>query len=80
MRTALTPSGKKATNLSINCELLRLAKDYKINLSATLEHALTDIIKQKQQQQWLEDNRQAIAQYNQEIENKGVFSDGLRSF
>lgn len=80
MRTALNPSAKKATNLSINSELLRLAKDYKINLSATLEHALTDIVRQKQQQQWLEANRQAIQQYNQDIETKGVFSDGLRDF
>lgn len=80
MRTALNTSGKKATNLSISTELLRQAKDYKINLSATLEQALTEIVKQKQRQQWLQDNQQAIAQYNQRVEECGSFSDGLRDF
>ncbi|AMK77877.1 MULTISPECIES: type II toxin-antitoxin system CcdA family antitoxin [Methylomonas] len=80
MRTALNTSDKKATNLSISAELLRQAKDYKINLSATLEQALTEIVKQKQRQQWLQDNQQAIAQYNQRVEECGSFSDGLRDF
>ena len=80
MRTALNTSGKKATNLSISTELLRQAKDYKINLSATLEQALTEIVKQKQRQQWLQDNQQAIAQYNQRVEECGSFSDDLRDF
>ncbi|MCQ8119014.1 MULTISPECIES: type II toxin-antitoxin system CcdA family antitoxin [Methylomonas] len=80
MRSALNTSGKKATNLSISTELLRQAKDYKINLSATLEQALTEIVKQKQRQQWLQDNQQAIAQYNQRVEECGSFSDGLRDF
>ncbi|OAI06354.1 acetoacetyl-CoA synthase [Methylomonas methanica] len=80
MRSALNTSGKKATNLSISTELLRQAKDYKINLSATLEQALTEIVKQKQRQQWLQDNQQAIAQYNQRVEECGCFSDDLRDF
>jgi antitoxin CcdA len=80
MRTALNTSGKKATNLSISAELLRQAKDYNINLSATLEQALTEIVKQKQRQQWLQDNQQAIQQYNQRVEASGSFSDQLRDF
>ena len=71
---------KKPTNLSINSDLLRKAKDLEINLSATLEQALTSELKAKQAQQWLEHNKNAITAYNKSIDENGVFSDGLRSF
>ena len=32
------------------------------------------------EQAWLEENRQAIAAYNEHVAANGVFSDGLRSF
>jgi len=81
MQAAFNPSApKKAANLSINSELLNQAKALQINLSATLEQALTELIRDKQRQQWLQDNRQSIEQYNQRVESEGCFSDGLRNF
>lgn len=71
---------KKPTNLSINSDLLKKAKELDINLSATLEQALTAQLKTKQAQLWLEQNKDAIAAYNQSVDAQGVFSDGLRSF
>lgn len=81
MQPAVNPTApKKAANLSINSELLNQAKALQINLSATLERALTEAIRDKQRQQWLQENRQAIEHYNQRIETEGCFSDSLRSF
>lgn len=81
MQTAINPtSPKKATNLSINTDLLNQAKALHINLSATLERALAEAIRDKQRQQWLQDNQQSIEDYNQRIEAEGCFSDSLRSF
>lgn len=71
---------KKATNLSINSELLSKAKDLDINLSAALEQALAQLLKQHQQEQWLQENREAIAAYNQDVEKHGSFGDALRTF
>lgn len=71
---------KKATNLSINSDLLIRAKELDINLSAALEQALTQLLKQRQQELWLTENRDAIAAYNQEVEKHGSFGDALRSF
>lgn len=71
---------KKPTNLSINSDLLKQAKELNINLSATLEQALTAQLKAKRAQLWLEQNKDAIAAYNQSVDEQGVFSDGLRSF
>ena len=75
---ALAP--KKATNLSINSDLLRQARILRINLSATLEQALAETLQQRQREQWLADNQAAIAAYNERVERDGVFSDGLRAF
>lgn len=71
---------KKPANVSINSDLLAQARACKINLSATLEQALTEKLARVQREQWLKENQQAIAGYNQLVEEQGVFSDGLRSF
>ncbi|MCY1282832.1 Post-segregation antitoxin CcdA [compost metagenome] len=71
---------KKPANLSINSDLLSKARSLDINLSATLEQALVEALKTRQRELWLEENRAAMAAYNQHIETEGVFSDGLRSF
>jgi len=75
-----TQAPKKPTNVSINSDLLAQAKELKINLSATLENALTDLVNAKQQELWKQKNKTAIEAYNQLIEKNGVFSDNLRSF
>jgi antitoxin CcdA len=71
---------KRAANLSVNADLLNRAKAMQINLSAVFEQALAQILKQRQQEQWLAENRAAIAAYNEDVEQNGVFSDGARSF
>jgi antitoxin CcdA len=43
---------KRAVNLSINGDLLNKAKELEINLSATLEQALVEVVKQNQRNQW----------------------------
>lgn len=71
---------KKATNISINSELLEKAKKYKINISANVEKTLEELIKQEEIKNWEKENKDAIENYNQRISQNGVFSDGLRSF
>ncbi|SDH35063.1 type II toxin-antitoxin system CcdA family antitoxin [Pseudomonas panipatensis] len=71
---------KKAANLSLNSDLLKQARELDVNLSAVLEEALADVVRERMEQRWLEQNRQAIDAYNQHIEDAGVFSDDLRSF
>ncbi|MEK6789233.1 MAG: type II toxin-antitoxin system CcdA family antitoxin [Pseudomonadota bacterium] len=66
--------------MSINADLLRQAKALDINLSAGLEAALVDTLRQWKREQWLADNKAAMDAYNQQVEDNGVFSDGLRAF
>lgn len=81
MATYNTLSGsKKATNVSINAELLAKAKSLNINLSATLEDALKEQVRLNEQAQWLKENDEAIQAYNAFVEENGSFSDSARKF
>jgi antitoxin CcdA len=75
-----TRAPKKSTNLSINSDLLRKAKDHHINLSKALEQRLVALLLEEKRREWREENRDAIEAYNRRIETDGVFSDGLRKF
>lgn len=65
---------KKAVNLSVDAELLAAAREQGINLSAVLERALAE----ERARRWLEENREAIEAYNEDVRANGVWSDGWR--
>ena len=73
-------SPKKATNLSINSDLLAKSRILKINLSATLEQALVSELRSAERKAWLKDNKKAIDILNSQIEQDGLFSDSFREF
>ena len=72
--------GKRAANVSINQGLLEDAKALGINLSATLERALEAEVRARKREKWLEENREAIAAYNERIARDGMLSDHVRAF
>ena len=71
---------KKATNLSVNSDLLAKSRVLKINLSATLEQALTSKLAVMEAKKWAKENKPAIKAYNDFVEKFGCFSDEFRSF
>lgn len=71
---------KKSTNLSINSDLLRLARERHINLSQALESRLEEVLRQEARRSWQEENREAIEEYNRRVQSDGTFSDDLRHF
>jgi antitoxin CcdA len=79
-RRAARTMPKSATNVSVRRDLLDAARASGLNLSATLEHALIEELKDAQQRRWREENRESIAAYNDHVTKHGVFSDGGRSF
>ena len=75
-----TEAPKKATNLSINSDLLAKSRALNINLSATLEQALRQELAHAEGQRWAKENKTAINAYNSFIEENGCFGDEFRSF
>jgi antitoxin CcdA len=71
---------KRAANVSIRVDLLEAARNAGVNLSATLERALAEELASLKRARWREENREAIATYNEFVDEHGTFSDGVRSF
>lgn len=73
-------AAKATTHLSINSDLLKQARAYKVNLSRHLEKSLEEYLREKRRQEWLENSREAREEYAGFVEKHGCFSDSLRSF
>tara|TARA_R110002073_G_scaffold234673_4_gene395901 strand:+ start:643 stop:891 length:249 start_codon:yes stop_codon:yes gene_type:complete len=72
---------KRATNLSINSDLLEKPKALKINLLATLEQALTaKLVAAHEAENWAKSNQQATKAYNNFVDEHGSFGDEFREF
>jgi antitoxin CcdA len=71
---------KKATNLSVNSDLLNRVRSLNINLSSTFEAALKQVLAEQHQKQWKIENRAAVQAYNEFVEDNGLFSDEYRNF
>ncbi|WP_290442925.1 type II toxin-antitoxin system CcdA family antitoxin [Halomonas sp. OfavH-34-E] len=71
---------KQATNLSINSDLLKMARSMNVNLSVTLEKALDAKLVESEAEQWQRDNSNAIKAYNDAISEHGCFAEEYRTF
>jgi antitoxin CcdA len=79
-RSSRSATTKRATNVSVRVDLLAAAREAGINLSAALERALAEELAKTRRKKWREDNREAIAAYNEQVDKQGTFSDDVRSF
>lgn len=68
---------KRAVSVSVDARLLDEANRLNINLSETLERRLHIMIKSDQEKRWIEDNKEAFAEYNASVEQHGPLSDDL---
>lgn len=80
MKGAPKPVRKVPVNLSLRSDLVRRAKALGLNLSELLEESLMRAVREKEREEWLAANQEAIAQYNARVERRGVFSDDWRRF
>ncbi len=75
-----THAPKKATNLSINSDLLVKSRSMHINLSAALEQALTNELAKREAEKWRNSHKAAIKAYNKFVDEHGCFGDEFRKF
>lgn len=71
---------KTPTNLSLRSDLVRRAKELGLNLSDVVDTALEAAIKAAEGKAWLQENREAITEYNALVAKRGLFGDGRRRF
>ena len=71
---------KKAVNLNLDAALLAEARAENVKLSAVAERAVRAEIASIRAERWKRENAEAIAAWNKELEENGLWSDGLRLF
>ncbi len=71
---------KKATNLSLNEDLLLEAKARGINLSKAAERGLCEAIAEQQATEWLVENKAALESSNEYVEKHGLPLARYRQF
>jgi antitoxin CcdA len=73
-------TGKTLLEVEIDAELAAEAAARGVDLSATLEEALTRLKTSDRGAEWRRRNAPALAAYDRHIEGDGLWSDGLRTW
>ena len=68
---------KKNVNLSVNADLVRLARERKINLSALFEESLVELLQREELKRWKEESRESFESYNRMVAEHGLLSDDM---
>ena len=71
---------KKPVNLSLNAEVLAMARELDMNVSRTVDALLAQEVKRQYWARWQAQNLDAIASYNARSEQEGLPLDAYRSF
>jgi antitoxin CcdA len=71
---------QKTINHSIDADLLAEAKEAGTNMSALLEQALKEELRERRWQKWREENREALEAHNRFVEEHGLLSEEWRTF
>lgn len=71
---------KKATNLSLNADVLKMARELGMNISQTVDALLAKEVKRRYWEQWSERNREAFDAYNARVARHGLPLAKYRTF
>jgi len=71
------PGPKRAVNLSIDAEILKIAKEMRLNLSQALEDALRKLTEEERIRRYREEHKAHFESYNAYIERNGVLGEEL---
>lgn len=73
-------SPKRPTNLSLNAKVLDMARELGMNVSQTVDTLLAQEVQRRYWERWNEQNKDAIAAYNERVEREGLPLAKYRTF
>ncbi len=79
-RARTSPSGKRATNLSLSSDVLEAARQLDINISQVCDSYLRELVRREQERKWRENHADFIAAYNATVEAEGLPLEAWRNF
>lgn len=72
MRHDRISSPRRATNVSLPADLIEQARELGISVSRACEAGLADQVRKAREQQWIEENWEAIQSSNRWVEEHGL--------
>jgi antitoxin CcdA len=70
--TAVTQNARKATNLTLDSQLVEEARSLKVNVSRAAEAGIADAVRLEKLRLWQEENAEAIADTNAWVDRNGL--------
>ena len=80
MKQQPSGTGRRATNVTIDTQLLAAARELKVNISQAAEQGLERAIAERRAALWLEENRAALDSSNAFVEQHGLPLARYRKF
>ena len=71
---------KRPTNLSLNAKVLEMARGLGMNVSQTVDALLAEEVRRRYWERWNEQNRDAVAAYNERVARDGLPLARYRTF
>jgi antitoxin CcdA len=71
---------KRPTNLTLDAKVLDLARGLGMHFSQTVDASLAEEVRKRYWERWNEENKDAVAHYNQRSEREGLPLAKYRSF
>jgi antitoxin CcdA len=72
MRPEKLSAPRKATNLSLNADLLAEAKALSVNVSRAAETGIYQAVRAEKERRWIEENREALESSRAWVEKNGL--------
>lgn len=73
-------AARKATNVSLDTNLLREAREFDVNISRACEQGLAEEVRKRKWAKWQQDNKESIEAYNRFVEEHGLMSEYFHDF
>ena len=71
---------KQRLNLTVRADMVRYAREAKLNLSQVLEETLLQRQREEAARRWQEENREALVEYRARVERDGPWNKDLVRF
>lgn len=65
-------AARKATNLTLNVDLLAEAKSLSVNVSRAAETGISQAVRAEKERRWIEENREALEGWNAWVNEHGL--------
>lgn len=73
-------SPKREVQLQLNSKILDRAQELGMDVSETVDELLAEVVNKRYWERWNEENKEAIAAYNERIEREGIPLARYRTF